>query len=87
MSFFWLFWLSGINSAILTNIIALAANINIYGKIVVTNLLEQISNCLDEGEQFQLEATPTNGNREFYMKCGMKYKPENQDGVYLWIKK
>lgn len=29
-----------------------------YGKIVVTNLLEQISNYLDEGEQFQLEATP-----------------------------
>lgn len=58
-----------------------------YGKIVVTNLLEQISNYLDEGEQFQLEATPTNGNREFYIICGMKYKPENQDGVYLWIKK
>ena len=56
-------------------------------KIVVTNLLEQISNYLDEGEQFQLEATPTNGNREFYIICGMKYKPENQDGVYLWIKK
>ena len=58
-----------------------------YGKIVVTNLLEQISNYLDEGEQFQLEATPTHGNREFYVKCGMKYKPENQDGVYVWIKK
>ena len=58
-----------------------------YGKIVVTNLLEQISNYLDEGEQFQLEATPANGNREFYIICGMKYKPENQDGVYLWIKK
>lgn len=58
-----------------------------YGKIVVTNLLEQIASFLDEGEQFQLEATPTNGNREFYVKCGMKYKPENQDGVYLWIKK
>ena len=26
-------------------------------------------------------------NREFYIKCGMKYKPENQDGVYVWIKK
>lgn len=58
-----------------------------YGKIVVTNLLEQITSFLDEGEQFQLEATPTYGNREFYVKCGMKYKPENQDGVYLWIKK
>ena len=27
------------------------------------------------------------GNRDFYVKCGMKYKPENQDGVYIWIKK
>ena len=58
-----------------------------YGKLVVTHLLKRIEDVLDLGEQFQLEATPTNGNREFYMKCGMKYKPENQDGVYLWIKK
>lgn len=34
-----------------------------------------------------LEASPACGKREFYIKCGMKYKPENQDGVYLWIKK
>ena len=58
-----------------------------YGKIIVTYLLNKISDFINEGEQFQLEATPTNGNREFYIKCGMKYKPENQDGVYVWIKK
>ena len=58
-----------------------------FGKIVVTNLLEQALSLLEEGEQFQVEATPTSGNRDFYVKCGMKYKPENQDGVYVWLKK
>ena len=52
-----------------------------YGKLVVTHLLKRIEDVLDLGEQFQLEATPTYGNKEFYVKCGMKYKPENQDGV------
>lgn len=60
---------------------------NGYGKLVVTHLLKRIEDVLSPGEQFQLEATPTHGNREFYVKCGMKYKPENQDGVYVWIKK
>ena len=60
---------------------------NGYDKLVVTHLLKRIENVLSPGEQFQLEATPTHGNREFYVKCGMKYKPENQDGVYVWIKK
>lgn len=58
-----------------------------YGKLVVTHLLKRIEDVLSSGEQFQLEATPTYGNKEFYVKCGMKYKPENQDGVYVWIKK
>lgn len=58
-----------------------------YGKLVVTHLLKRIGDVLSFGEQFQLEATPTHDNREFYVKCGMKYKPENQDGVYVWIKK
>lgn len=60
---------------------------NGYGKLVVTHLLKRIEDVLSSGEQFQLEATPTYGNKEFYVKCGMKYKPENQDGVYVWIKK
>lgn len=58
-----------------------------YGKIIVTTLIEMTNNNLKEGELFQIEATPTAGNKDFYLKCGMKYKPENQDGVYLWLKK
>jgi len=57
------------------------------GKLIVTNLINEITNKLEDGDLFQLEASPTSGNREFYIKCGLKYKPENQDGVYLWIKK
>lgn len=58
-----------------------------YGKIVVTTLLNLVKNELEEGELFQVEATPTANNKDFYVKCGMKYKPENQDGVYIWLKK
>lgn len=57
------------------------------GKLIVTTLLDKLKKSLKEGESFQLEASPTSGNREFYIKCGLKYKPENQDGVYIWIKK
>ena len=58
-----------------------------FGKIVVTTLLDMVQNTLSEGDLFQIEATPTYGNRDFYIKCGFKYKPENQDGVYIWLKK
>ena len=58
-----------------------------YGKKIVTTLLNLVEKNLKEGELFQIEATPTNNNRDFYIKCGMKYKPENQDGVYIWLKK
>ena len=58
-----------------------------FGKIIVTTLLKMVQNNLKEGEIFQIEATPTSGNREFYIKCGFKYKPENQEGVYVWLKK
>lgn len=58
-----------------------------FGKIVVTTLLQMVQDNLNEGDLFQIEATPTYGNREFYVKCGFKYKPENQDGVYVWLKK
>lgn len=57
------------------------------GKLIVTTLIEKLTEKLKEGELFQLESSPTKGNREFYIKCGLKYKPENQDGVYIWIKK
>ena len=57
------------------------------GTLIVKTLLEKINDYINEGESFQIEASPTNGNRDFYINCGLKYKPENQDGVYLWIKK
>lgn len=57
------------------------------GKIIVTSLIKELNNLVKEGESFQLEASPTANNRDFYIKCGLKYKPENQDGVYLWIRK
>lgn len=57
------------------------------GKLVVTNLIKQLEESIKEGECFQLEASPTASNRDFYVKCGLKYKPEKQDGVYLWIRK
>lgn len=57
------------------------------GKLIVTSLINELSSQIKDGECFQLEASPTANNREFYIKCGLKYKPENQDGVYLWIRK
>ena len=57
------------------------------GKIIVTTLISKLNDQIKTGESFQLEASPTANNREFYIKCGLKYKPENQDGVYLWIRK
>lgn len=57
------------------------------GKIIVTSLINELEKTVKVGESFQLEASPTANNREFYIKCGLKYKPENQDGVYLWIRK
>ena len=57
------------------------------GKLIVTSLINELSSQIKAGECFQLEASPTANNRDFYIKCGLKYKPENQDGVYLWIRK
>lgn len=57
------------------------------GKLIVTSLIEKLESMVGVGESFQLEASPTANNREFYIKCGLKYKPENQDGVYMWIRK
>ena len=57
------------------------------GKMIVLSLIKELYKLIKEGESFQLEASPTANNRDFYIKCGLKYKPENQDGVYLWIRK
>lgn len=57
------------------------------GKKIVTNIIDRVYNDLDDNEQFLIELLPECGKRDFYIKCGFKYKPENMDGMYLWIKK
>ena len=58
-----------------------------YGEIVVTELLKLAQENMQTGDLMCIEAAPTKGNISFYVKCGMKYKPENQEGVYIWLKK
>ena len=57
------------------------------GKKIVLNIKEYIFNYINSGERFMIEFCPTAGNRDFYIKCGFKYKPEVLDGMYLWIEK
>jgi len=57
-----------------------------YGKIVVTEILKSSLDFITTNETLCIEASPTHNNRDFYVKCGLKYKPENQDGVYIWLK-
>lgn len=58
-----------------------------YGKIVVTKLLELAKENMNQGDILCIEGCPTKGNVDFYLKCGFKYKPEIQDGVYIWLSK
>ena len=58
-----------------------------YGKIVVTELIKLAQENMQVGDLMCIEAAPTKGNIPFYVKCGMKYKPENQEGVYIWLRK
>ena len=78
----------GVLKGMLTDIMVLKEYQNKgVGKLIVTSLIKELDNMVNDGCCFQLEASPTANNREFYIKCGLKYKPENQDGVYLWIRK
>lgn len=58
-----------------------------YGKIVVTELLKLAQESMHDGDLMCIEAAPTNGNIPFYIKCGMKHKPKEQEGVYIWLRK
>ena len=57
------------------------------GRQLINNIIKHVSDFLEEGEQFLIELLPENGKRNFYLNCGFKYKPENMDGMYLWVKK
>lgn len=58
-----------------------------YGKIIVKKILEIADDNLKSGEKIDIQGSPTSGNRKFYTNCGLKYKPEEQDGVYIWLEK
>lgn len=57
------------------------------GKMLTSSIKEKVYNNLEENEQFLIELLPAAGKRDFYIACGFKYKPENMDGMYLWVKK
>lgn len=57
------------------------------GRKLVENVLNYIKNTLNPGEMFIIELLPSAGKRDFYLRCGFKYKPEKMDGMYLWIEK
>ncbi len=57
------------------------------GTMIVMNIKDFATSYVSEGERFIIELCPTAGKRDFYLKCGFKYKPENMDGMYLWIDK
>ncbi len=58
-----------------------------YGKIVVTTLLDLAKENMISGQKICIEASPTKGNTNFYVNCGLNYNPEEQEGVYIWLKK
>lgn len=57
------------------------------GKMIVLDIKKYVTDYIKEGERFLIELCPTSGKRKFYTDCGFKYKPENMDGMYLWIEK
>ena len=57
------------------------------GRELVSSIPKKVYDNLKNHEQFLIELLPVYGKREFYQHCGFKYKPENMDGMYLWVKK
>ncbi|MDD3340844.1 MAG: GNAT family N-acetyltransferase [Bacilli bacterium] len=60
---------------------------NGIGTKIVMNIKAYMNEYVKEGEHFLIELCPAYGKRNFYANCGFKYKPENMDGMYLWIDK
>lgn len=57
------------------------------GKKLVMEIMKSINDMLTPGDKFLVELLPCAGKRDFYIKLGFKYKPENMDGMYLWFEK
>lgn len=58
-----------------------------YGKKVVEELIKGVKEKQQKNTDICIEGSPTKGNRNFYIRCGFTYNPEEQDGIYLWITK
>ncbi len=57
------------------------------GSRMILEIKKYIYDSLDNNEKFLIELCPTTGKRNFYQRLGFKYKPENMDGMYLWIER
>lgn len=58
-----------------------------YGKLILQSIITETKKNMYPNEQLCIEACPTNGNRDFYTRCGFTYDPSEQDGVSLWLTK
>ena len=56
------------------------------GKMIVNEIVRKTKEIIKDN-LFMIEVLPTTNNRDFYIKLGFKYKPENMDGVYMWFNK
>jgi len=56
------------------------------GKMIVNEIQRKTKEIIKDN-LFMIEVLPTTNNRDFYIKLGFKYKPENMDGVYMWFNK
>lgn len=73
---------------LLLDVIVLPEHMNKgIGRTLVNNVVSYVKSTLMGDEQFLIELLPSAGKRNFYLKCGFKYKPEKMDGMYLWVKK
>ena len=57
------------------------------GTKMVLEIKKYVYDFLDTDEKFLIELCPVAGKRNFYQRLGFKYKPENMDGMYLWIER
>lgn len=58
-----------------------------YGKLIIDEIIRHTKKNMHPNEQLCIEACPTDGNRQFYVRCGFNYDPSEQDGVSLWLTK
>lgn len=58
-----------------------------YGTLMLNELFSKLQEYVDMNcDEFLLELLPSAGKENFYVKLGMKYKPENFIGMYKWFK-